>query len=430
MTTPNANTDAATAEERRRQLFRPEVYGKFGARSEGAVANLQLPGVGKMALIAALILVALIALLYFGQYARRETVNGIVSTGLGPAKMYAPTIGTVVKRFVDEGADVKVGDPLFVISTDRATLDAISTQNAIKQEITHRKRTFSADLDRLGVLKTIEERNLQQSLVAGESQDKQIAREIELAGARVQTAKLNYERYKTLAKEKYVVDSFLLDKEQDLQTQTIQYESLIRQRDGIRKDNETLRNQLAGFSTKKAMEVADIQRSLADVNQQLTDVESRREIIVTALVTGRVTGLAVDRGSAVTTTTVLLSLLPHGENTDVQLFVPSRAIGFVKVGTPTALRFDAFPYQKFGQYNGTVTKVSTSAILRQEIPIALTGTEDYYRVWVLLEKSYVHAYGEKIKVQSGMKVDADMLLEQRHIYEWLIEPVLSFSKSL
>ena len=125
-----------------------------------------------------------------------------------------------------------------------------------------------------------------------------------------------------------------------------------------------------------------------------------------------------------------MSVLPQGDNTDVQLFVPSRAVGFVKVGTPTALRFDAFPYQKFGQYQGVVTKVSTSALLRQEIPIALTGTEDYYRVWVLLDKPYVQAYGEKIKVQSGMKVEADMLLEQRRIYEWLIEPILSFSKSI
>jgi membrane fusion protein len=53
-------------------------------------------------------------------------------------------------------------------------------------------------------------------------------------------------------------------------------------------------------------------------------------------------------------------------------------VGFVKVGTSIALRFDAFPYQKFGQYMGKVTKVSTSALLRQETPMALTGTEDYY----------------------------------------------------
>ena len=383
-----------------------------------------------MAALATLIVAALLALLYLGQYARRETVNGIVSTGLGPAKLYAPAIGTVVKRFVEEGDDVNEGDRLFVISTDRATVDTISTQNAIKREIEQRRRTFRADLERHGVLKEIEVRNLRQSLAAGESQDTQITREIELAAARVDTAKLNLDRYRTLASEKYVVESFLIDKQQDLQTQTIQYESLIRQRDGIRKDNESLRNQLAGFATKKAMETAEIQRSLADANQLLADVESRREIIVTSLLSGRVTGLAVDKGSAVTTASVLLSVLPHGDNTDVQLFVPSRAIGFVKVGTQTALRFDAFPYQKFGQYRGTVTKVSTSALLRQEIPVSLAGNEDYYRVWALLDRPYVEAYGERIRVQSGMKVEADMLLEQRRVYEWLIEPLLSFSKTL
>jgi membrane fusion protein len=69
-------------------------------------------------------------------------------------------------------------------------------------------------------------------------------------------------------------------------------------------------------------------------------------------------------------------------------------------------------------------------MIQSQLSSALTGTEDYYRVWVLLEKPYVQAYGEKIKVQSGMKVDADMLLERRRIYEWLIEPILSFKKSI
>lgn len=98
--------------------------------------------------------------------------------------------------------------------------------------------------------------------------------------------------------------------------------------------------------------MADIQRSLTEANQQLTDVESKREVIVTALVNGRVTGLAVDQGSAVTTSTVLLSVLPPGENTDVQLFVPSRAVGFMKVGTPTALRFDAFHTKNLANIKG------------------------------------------------------------------------------
>jgi hypothetical protein len=35
----------------------------------------------------------------------------------------------------------------------------------------------------------------------------------------------------------------------------------------------------------------------------------------------------------------------------------------------------------------------------------------------LLDKPYAQAYGEKINIQSVMKVDADMFLEQRRIYE-------------
>lgn len=70
------------------------------------------------------------------------------------------------------------------------------------------------------------------------------------------------------------------------------------------------------------MEMADIQPNLADINHQLTDLESWRELIITALVSGRMTGLAVEQGSAVTTSSVLLSVFPQGDNTDVQRLCP------------------------------------------------------------------------------------------------------------
>ncbi|MEO0014370.1 MAG: hypothetical protein RLZZ535_2759 [Cyanobacteriota bacterium] len=412
---------------RNSKLFRPEVYKKFGMSHEGSVAKIQLPGLGVITWVALGILASIIALLYFGQYARRETVSGIVTNGLGPIKVYAPTVGMVINRLVDEGAEVKVGDPLFVISTDKSTSDIKSTQDVIKKEIVLRQGTLRADLLRMNHLKDIEERNLRQSLAAGESQDRQITREIEIAGARVRTAQLNMERYQTLAKEKYVVDSYLIDKEQDLQNQNIQYEALIRQRDGIRKDNESLRNQMAGFATKKQMENAEVARSLGELNQQIMDADSRKEQVVTAQSAGRVSGLTVDKGSTVTNSSVLLSIQSTSEVKDVQLFVPSRAIGFIKIGTKVKVRFDAFPYQKFGQYSGVISKISTQSVPKQEIPFAIKGSDDYFRIFITMETPYILAYGEKINMKNGFIVEADMILDERKIYEWIIEPILGFT---
>ena len=49
-------------------------------------------------------------------------------------------------------------------------------------------------------------------------------------------------------------------------------------------------------------------------------------------------------------TTPLLSILPAGSKLEAQLFTPSRSIGFVRVGQQVLLRYQAFPYQKFGHH--------------------------------------------------------------------------------
>lgn len=428
--TPGIPAPVEERESRRRTLFRPEVYGKHGASQEGAVAQLRLPGIAWLTWVSVLILAAMVCLLYFGHYARRETVGGIAVKGLGTVKVYAPVVGMVVDRLVDEGAIVKSGDPLFVISTDKATVDAKSTQDAIRDAIESRKKTFAADLKRLTFLKQIEERNLRQSLHAGVMQEAQITREIEFASARVRTARLNFERYQTLVSEKYVVESYLLEKELDLQNQNVQLEALVRQRQGITRDNESLRNQIAGLAAKASMDLAEIERNLEELNQQLADTSARKELVVTAQAAGVVSGLMVDKGAAVSASSVLLSIQAAGEVRDVQLFVPSRAIGFVKPGTPVMARFDAFPYQKFGQYPGRVTKISAASIPRQEIPFAIAGNDDYFRVFVEMEKSHITAYGQALQIQNGMKLEADMILDDRRLYEWVIEPILSFTARL
>src|SRR3546814_10277229 len=52
---------------------------------------------------------------------------------------------------------------------------------------------------------------------------------------------------------------------------------------------------------------------------------------------------------------------------DVELFAPSRAIGFARVGERVRLMYDAFPYQQFGTFGGTVTRISRTALGPDEI---------------------------------------------------------------
>ena len=58
-----------------------------------------------------------------------------------------------------------------------------------------------------------------------------------------------------------------------------------------------------------------------------------------------------------------------------------------------------------------------------DLPIPLQ--EPAYRVTVALDQQFVKAYGQDLRLQAGMVVDADIWLDRRRLYEWVLEPIYS-----
>ncbi|BDT56839.1 hypothetical protein MasN3_03330 [Massilia varians] len=118
------------------------------------------------------------------------------------------------------------------------------------------------------------------------------------------------------------------------------------------------------------------------------------------------------------------------------MYVPSRAVGFIKPGMTALLRYQAFPYQKFGQHAARVREVATTSVRPEELPTsaaAMPGasqSEPVYRVRLELDQQTVRAYGTAMPLRSGMLVDASVMLERRKLYEWVLEPVFSISGRL
>lgn len=89
------------------------------------------------------------------------------------------------------------------------------------------------------------------------------------------------------------------------------------------------------------------------------------------------------------------------------------------------MRYDAFPYQRFGLYKGEVTQYSKSILLPNEVSTPVPVNEPVYQVHVKLASQAVSAYGAEVPLQSGMLLSADIVLEQRSLLNWLFEPILS-----
>lgn len=61
------------------------------------------------------------------------------------------------------------------------------------------------------------------------------------------------------------------------------------------------------------------------------------------------------------------------------------------------------------------------------MPGIANSAEPMYRIRLKLDRQSVQAYGKSMPLRSGMLVDASVLLEQRRLYEWVLEPLFSIS---
>lgn len=174
------------------------------------------------------------------------------------------------------------------------------------------------------------------------------------------------------------------------------------------------------------------QRGVAAARQDLTENEARREILVRAPQAGTVTAITGEIGQTVTANQALATVLPADSELEAELYAPSRAVGFLKPGMSVLMRYQAYPYQKFGLAKGTVQDVSKTALRSDEVALAGMGTsaEPLYRVRVKLERQTLLAYGHEQPLRSGALLDGSFVLDKRRLYEWALEPLYTISGRL
>jgi len=132
-------------------------------------------------------------------------------------------------------------------------------------------------------------------------------------------------------------------------------QALQRQATSLRRALAQIEQVLAEVPSQRRAAQASAERDGAALRQEAVRMEADGELLLRAPVPGMVASRLVEAGQAVQPGQPLISLLPEGSRLRAQLLVPSAAIGFIKAGDRVLLRYEAYPYQKFGSHFGVIT---------------------------------------------------------------------------
>ena len=366
----------------------------------------------------------MIAVAVWGQYTRRERVEGFLALDIGAARVQIPDAGRVAELMVREGLEVTAGAPLARISYDRSTEASSSTGAVVSGELAQRRIILAKEQEQLRELGQQQVQQQRKKVVDLQTELQQLDREMKLQEKRLNSAREQAQKFVDLAKDKFYSDVAVRQKQDDVTDQEIRLQALKRQRLALDRDLSNAKLEEPAITLKSRSQVDQISRQISEVQQTLATEDAKRETVIRAPITGTVTNIAVSQGQSVAADALLATVLPKGSVLHVELLVPTRAIGFVTKGKEVVMRYEAFPFERFGQYHGVISDVSQTVWSAGEKIGPMTAREPVYRVTVTLEQQTVSALGQTVPLRSGMLVNADILLEKRSLFEWIFEPVI------
>jgi membrane fusion protein len=406
-------------------LFRPEVVRRRAESGIGEV--IEIVPLSHLAFASFFVLIVLIAAVYgaLAGYSRKETVPGVIVPSRGVIRLVAPRIGIITEVRVTEGEIVAEDQMLFQVVVEETNVSGTGSDTAILNALREQRAIVEEQVGNETAHTQAETRRLDSLILGLREQTDALTSQRRLQADRVAAAQAMLERVTPYARSGTVSKFELFNRQQAVLSESQNLAALNERLAGVASQLDQARLDLRKQPVLEADRLDTLRRSFSDIAQRAAEVEGRRRYIVRAPMAGRVTSVQARVGRTVDPRVPQMSIVPVDGQMEAELFVPARAIGFVQRGERVRLLYDAFPFQRFGAYGGTINSVAETMVLPTDIAEPISLKEPAYKVRVGLDRQSVDANGRLVPLQPDMTLAADIILERRRLIEWLFEPLLS-----
>jgi hemolysin D len=365
----------------------------------------------------------------------------------GEVKVLQPIeTGVISKLLVKEGEEVKKGQVLVEIDPSVTETNLVSKQKNLELLEIETSRLMALiegkafitppnceDPDLLSTQRLIFQTSRQgfkQQQLLIKKQILQIQEQIE--SAMVDVSRLRQHSENTKIREANlleVIDIIARSEYDDTHKEVIEYEEQIRMKEhGVTQLNE----QLNELDEKYLLITQDYQNKLLEeltlkrkeatlLKVEIESIEFKKaKQRITSPVDGYVTKLMVHTiGGVVTPAEKIISIVPKDVPLVIKATVLNQDIGFIKEGMDSALKIDTFNFQKYGLIPAEVIHISDDAIEDEKLG-------SIYEVYLKPKKEFLMVKGEKVYLNSGMSVTAELKVGKRRVIEFFIYPLIQY----
>ncbi|MBD2252265.1 HlyD family efflux transporter periplasmic adaptor subunit [Nostoc parmelioides] len=183
------------------------------------------------------------------------------------------------------------------------------------------------------------------------------------------------------------------------------------------------------------------QEQLKDLQNQLTTLQSEiiqtksqinafkiqiQQRVVRSPVDGTIFDLPIDKpGPVVEAGQIVAQIAPKNAAIILRSSMPSQHSGFLKVGMPVKIKFDAYPFQDYGVLPGRVSWISPDS----KIQTTSQGNVEVYEMDITLDHPYIQAGNKRITLTPGQSATAEVIIRQRRVIDFILDPFKKLQKS-
>ncbi|CAD5880210.1 microcin H47 secretion protein [Escherichia coli] len=362
------------------------------------------------------IFICVLLFISIADYTQKRTVNGIVYPDKGIVNIKSKQSGTLSAFYIKGGDYINTGEKLFSIDASSSTQYFRNNEENYRELLSKLRevsgRETQDNINTLNARKKLTEEQIDQT----RNSIAIMTNQVRLLDAAIQSQQLTFNRIQEAYKKKYVsdieknsVEIQLIDKKMQRQSLNNEISSREGQIISLKKELEDTIDRIENIQNE------DKKESLQSL-MKMYGIASDTESVLRAPVAGKVAEIVERTGRFVNAGDTILTVIPQGSVNQIVAFISPELIGEIKKGTKVALKYDSYPYQRFGVEYGVIIDISRVPLQPEDIytNFGLKFENACFRVGIkIIERK------ESITVIPGMSLKVEIPTRKASIIKWI-----------
>ncbi|MBC6432595.1 HlyD family efflux transporter periplasmic adaptor subunit [Nostoc sp. HG1] len=173
-------------------------------------------------------------------------------------------------------------------------------------------------------------------------------------------------------------------------------------------------------------QITAVQSEVAQTRSQITSIKVQiQQRLVRSPINGVIFELPTTKsGAVVQLGQRIAQIAPKNADFVLRANMPNQDSGFLKLGMPVKVKFDAYPFQEYGIVQGKVTWISPDSKITQ----TPQGNVENYELEITLDQQYVENGNKRIPLGAGQTANAEVIIRQRRVIDFVLDPFKKLQK--